>query len=37
MDSLVKVRDVSLRYAVSNRTLVYYEDMGLISSTRSEG
>ena len=36
MNSLSKVRDVSLRYGVSNRTLVYYEDMGLIASTRGE-
>lgn len=36
MDSLIKIRDVSTRYDISARTLRYYEDMGLISSTRSD-
>ena len=36
MDSLVKIRDVSLRYGVSNRALVYYEEMGLLQSVRSD-
>ena len=37
MDSLVKVRDVSLHYGVSNRALVYYEEMGLLQSVKSDG
>ena len=35
MDNLVKIRDISVRYNVSARTLRYYEDMGLIESTRN--
>ncbi len=37
MDNLVKIREISVRYNVSARTLRYYEDMGLIESTRSDG
>ncbi|MDE7258411.1 MAG: MerR family transcriptional regulator [Lachnospiraceae bacterium] len=33
---LVKIREISGRYNVSARTLRYYEDMGLIESTRSD-
>lgn len=36
MSNLVKIRDVSVKYDVSARTLRYYEDMGLIESTRRE-
>ncbi|MDD4772704.1 MAG: MerR family transcriptional regulator [Eubacteriales bacterium] len=36
MNELIKIRDVSLRYDISARTLRYYEDMGLITSARSE-
>ena len=36
MKELIKVRDMSLKYAISARALKYYEDMGLISSTRSD-
>ncbi|MDD4493800.1 MAG: MerR family transcriptional regulator [Eubacteriales bacterium] len=36
MDGLIKIKDVSDRYDITARTLRYYEDMGLISSTRSE-
>ncbi len=36
MDSLMKVRDVSLRYGVSNRALVYYEEMGLLQSSKTD-
>lgn len=36
MSNLVKIRDVSSKYDISARTLRYYEDMGLISSTRSD-
>lgn len=36
MDHLIKIRDVSAKYDISARTLRYYEDMGLIASTRSE-
>ncbi|HBN84113.1 MAG TPA: MerR family transcriptional regulator, partial [Clostridiales bacterium] len=35
MKELIKIRDVSVKYDVSARTLRYYEDMGLITSTRS--
>ena len=36
MNNLVKIRDLSVKYNISARTLRYYEDMGLIQSTRSE-
>ncbi len=36
MSELIKVREVSLKYEVSARTLKYYEDMGLITSSRCE-
>lgn len=36
MTELVKIRDVSAKYDISARTLRYYEDMGLISSVRSD-
>ena len=36
MNELVKIRDISTRYDISARTLRYYEDMGLITSTRSD-
>lgn len=36
MDELIKIRDVSVKYDISARTLRYYEDMGLITSTRSD-
>ena len=36
MADLIKIKDVSERYDITARTLRYYEDMGLISSTRSE-
>lgn len=35
MGDLVKIREISVKYNVSARTLRYYEDMGLIKSTRS--
>lgn len=35
MNELVKIRDVANKYDISARTLRYYEDMGLITSTRS--
>ncbi len=35
MNELTKIRDVSSKYDISARTLRYYEDMGLITSTRS--
>ena len=34
MNNLVKIRDVSLTYNVSVRTLRYYEELGLIESIR---
>ena len=36
MNSLTKIKDVSNKYDVTARTLRYYEDMGLITSSRSE-
>ncbi len=36
MGQVVKIRDVSLKYDISARTLRYYEDMGLMQSIRSE-
>jgi len=36
MNELIKIRDVSVKYDVSARALRYYEDMGLINSTRSD-
>lgn len=37
MSNLVKIREISVTYNVSARTLRYYEDMGLIESIRSDG
>ncbi|MDF2586653.1 MAG: transcriptional regulator, MerR family [Anaerocolumna sp.] len=36
MNNLIKIKDVSSMYNITARTLRYYEDMGLLSSTRSE-
>jgi len=36
MDNLIKIRDISNKYNVSARTLRYYEDMGLLTSIRSD-
>ena len=36
MGELIKIRDVSLQYGISARALKYYEEMGLITSTRSD-
>ena len=36
MNELIKIRDVTTKYDISARTLRYYEDMGLITSTRSD-
>ena len=36
MNELIKVRDISLKYDISTRALKYYEDMGLITSTKSD-
>lgn len=36
MSELIKIREVSIKYDISARALKYYEDMGLITSTRSE-
>ena len=35
MNELIKIQEVSNKYNITARTLRYYEDMGLISSTRS--
>ena len=37
MNELIKISEVSERYAITTRSLRYYEDMGLINSTRSDG
>jgi len=36
MKNLIKIKDVSSKYSITARTLRYYEDMGLINSTRSD-
>ena len=36
MNNLIKIKDVSSKYSITARTLRYYEDMGLINSTRSD-
>lgn len=36
MTNLIKIKDVSSKYDITARTLRYYEDMGLLSSTRSD-
>lgn len=36
MDNLIKIKDISSKYSITARTLRYYEDMGLINSTRSD-
>lgn len=36
MSNLIKIREISVKYDVSARTLRYYEDMGLIESIRSD-
>lgn len=36
MDTLFKIKDISDKYDLTARTLRYYEDMGLIKSTRND-
>jgi DNA-binding transcriptional MerR regulator len=36
MNALIKIQEVSSKYDITARTLRYYEDTGLISSTRSD-
>lgn len=36
MNNLIKIKDLSDKYDITARTLRYYEDMGLICSTRSD-
>ncbi|MDR0914148.1 MAG: MerR family transcriptional regulator [Oscillospiraceae bacterium] len=36
MNELIKISEMSSRYDISARTLRYYEEMGLLSSTRSD-
>lgn len=36
MDNLIKIREVSMKYDISARTLRYYEDMGLLKSIRND-
>lgn len=36
MGELIKIREISLQYGISARTLKYYEEMGLINSIRSD-
>ena len=35
MNRLIKIKDISEKYDITARALRYYEDMGLINSTRS--
>lgn len=36
MGDLINIREVSLAYGVSARALKYYEDMGLLQSTKND-
>jgi DNA-binding transcriptional MerR regulator len=36
MDKLIKIHEVSVQYDITARALKYYEDMGLIKSTKSD-
>lgn len=36
MSKLIKIREVSAKYDITARALKYYEDMGLIQSTKSD-
>jgi hypothetical protein len=36
MNNLIKIRNMSSKYDISVRTLRYYEDMGMIESTRND-
>ena len=36
MGELIKIREVALKYDITARTLKYYEEMGMINSTRSD-
>ena len=36
MSNLIKIKDISARYDITARTMRYYEDMGLITSTRAD-
>lgn len=36
MNNLIKITEVSSKYDITARTLRYYEDMGLLTSTRSD-
>lgn len=36
MNNLIKIKDVTSRYNITARTLRYYEEMGLLSSIRSD-
>jgi len=36
MSELMKIKDISANYDITTRTLRYYENMGLITSTRSD-
>jgi len=36
MNNLIKIKEVSDKYDITARTLRYYEDMGLLTSTRNE-
>ena len=36
MSELIKIKDMTGRYDISARTLRYYEDMGLLTSVRSD-
>ena len=36
MNELIKIKDVSTKYDITARTLRYYEEIGLITSTRND-
>ena len=36
MSELTKIKDVSMKYAITARTLRYYEDIGILTSIRTE-
>ena len=36
MPTLIKIKDITTKYDITARTLRYYEEMGLITSTRSD-
>lgn len=37
MDKLLKIKEVAVKYNITKRTLRYYEEIGILSSTRKDG